>query len=137
MKGNTSEYKNLTQLKLFFGGKTRTISGYRCGVNKIFAVLGCYSAWVGDFVPPFWSHFQGSSFPRRDSSSFSWNAWLFKMGHMCFPETSVHIYQCTLSNIPEPSPRVQTRPKPSDFSGRKNPQHAFLRKGNKAVCPIS
>ena len=36
-----------------------------------------------------------------------------------------------------PSSRVQTRPKPSYlFSGRKkNPQHAFLRKGSKAVCP--
>jgi hypothetical protein len=30
-----------------------------------------------------------------------------------------------------------TRPKPSDFSGRKNPQHAFLRRGSKAVCPMS
>jgi hypothetical protein len=30
-----------------------------------------------------------------------------------------------------------TRPKPSDFFGRKIPQHAFLRKGSKAVCPIS
>jgi hypothetical protein len=27
-----------------------------------------------------------------------------------------------------PSSRVQTRPKPSDFFGRKNPQHSFLRK---------
>jgi hypothetical protein len=36
------------------------------------------------------------------------------------------------------SSRVQTRPKPSDFfSGRKNPQHAFLRKGSKAVGPVS
>ena len=26
---------------------------------------------------------------------------------------------------------------PADFSGRKNPQHAFLRKGSKAVCPMS
>ena len=26
-----------------------------------------------------------------------------------------------------------TRPKPSDFSGEKIPQHAFLRRGNKAV----
>jgi hypothetical protein len=24
-----------------------------------------------------------------------------------------------------------------DFSGEKNPQHVFLRKGNKAVCPMS
>jgi hypothetical protein len=36
-----------------------------------------------------------------------------------------------------PSSRVQTRPKPSDFSGRKNPQHVFLRKGSKAVGPMS
>ena len=37
-----------------------------------------------------------------------------------------------------PSSRVQTRPKPSDFSGqKKNPQHAFIRKGSKAVCPMS
>jgi len=33
--------------------------------------------------------------------------------------------------------RVQTRPKPSDFSGEKNPQHAFLQRGSKAVCPMS
>ena len=33
--------------------------------------------------------------------------------------------------------QVQTRPKPSDFSGRKNPQRAFFRKGSKAVCPMS
>ena len=32
-----------------------------------------------------------------------------------------------------PSSLVKTLPKPSDFSGRKNPQHAFLRKGSKAV----
>jgi hypothetical protein len=36
-----------------------------------------------------------------------------------------------------PSLRVQTRPKPSDFFERKNPQHAFLQKGSKAVCPMS
>ena len=32
---------------------------------------------------------------------------------------------------------VQTRPKPLDFSGPKIPQHAFLRKGSKSVCPMS
>jgi hypothetical protein len=36
-----------------------------------------------------------------------------------------------------PSSRFQTRPKPSDFFGRKNPQHVFLQKGSKAVCPMS
>ena len=33
--------------------------------------------------------------------------------------------------------RVQTRPKPLDFYGRKNPQHAFLRRGSKRICPMS
>jgi hypothetical protein len=36
-----------------------------------------------------------------------------------------------------PSSRVQTQPKPSGFFGCKNPQHAFLRKGSKAVGPMS
>jgi hypothetical protein len=36
-----------------------------------------------------------------------------------------------------PSSWVQTRPKPSDFSRRKNPQRAFLRKGSKTVGPMS
>jgi hypothetical protein len=34
-------------------------------------------------------------------------------------------------------PSVRTRQKPSNFSGRKYPQHAFLRRGSKAVGPIS
>ena len=33
--------------------------------------------------------------------------------------------------------RVQTRPKPLDFYGRKNPQHAFLRRGSNRICPMS
>ena len=32
---------------------------------------------------------------------------------------------------------VQTRPKPLDFYGRKNPQRAFLRRGSKRICPMS
>jgi hypothetical protein len=36
-----------------------------------------------------------------------------------------------------PSSRVQTRPNPSDFSVRKNPQRAFLRKESKTVDPMS
>ena len=35
------------------------------------------------------------------------------------------------------SMRVQTRPKPLDFYCRKNPQHAFLRRGSKRICPMS
>ena len=31
----------------------------------------------------------------------------------------------------------KNRPNPSDFLGRKNPQHAFLRRGSKAVGPMS
>ena len=52
---------------------------------------------------------------------------------------------CKLSHLLPHSCQSQTSalvtlsrsPKPSDFSGRKNPQHAFLRKGSKAVCPMS
>jgi hypothetical protein len=33
--------------------------------------------------------------------------------------------------------RVRTRPKPSDFSGRKNPQRSFLQRGSKAIGPMS
>ena len=33
--------------------------------------------------------------------------------------------------------RVQTRPKPLDFYGRKNPQHSFLWRGSKRICPMS
>jgi hypothetical protein len=36
-----------------------------------------------------------------------------------------------------PSSRVQTRPKQSDFSGQKNPQHAFLWRGSNAAGPMS
>ena len=36
-----------------------------------------------------------------------------------------------------PSSRVQTRPKSWDFSGEKIPQRAFLRRGSKAVGPMS
>jgi hypothetical protein len=44
-----------------------------------------------------------------------------------------------VSMLPSGTPRsrVQTRPKPSDIFGRKNPQHAFLRKGSEAVCTVS
>ena len=33
--------------------------------------------------------------------------------------------------------RVQSLPKPSDFSGRKNSQHAFLRNASNDVRPMS
>jgi hypothetical protein len=36
-----------------------------------------------------------------------------------------------------PRSRVRSRPKPSDFSDWKNPQHAFLRRGSKTICPMS
>jgi hypothetical protein len=32
---------------------------------------------------------------------------------------------------------VQTQPKPLHFSGRKNTQHAFLRRGSNTVCSMS
>jgi hypothetical protein len=33
--------------------------------------------------------------------------------------------------------RVRSRPKPSDFSGWKNPQHAFRWRESKIICPMS
>jgi hypothetical protein len=36
-----------------------------------------------------------------------------------------------------PRSQAQTRPKPSDFSGEKNPQHAFSWGASKAVCLMS
>jgi flagellar basal body-associated protein FliL len=45
----------------------------------------------------------------------------------------------TTTTFPPPPPKVavQTRPKPLDFYARKNPQHAFLRRGSKRICPMS
>jgi hypothetical protein len=44
-------------------------------------------------------------------------------------------YRVIQQLIPNPRLRVRTRPKPSDFLGRKNPQHAFLRRGVKPSVP--
>ena len=33
--------------------------------------------------------------------------------------------------------RVQTRPRSMDFSERKNPEYDFIRKGSKAMRPVS
>ena len=48
----------------------------------------------------------------------------------CFPLMYL-LAQRQYAGLWYPSSLVQTRPKPSDFSGRKNPQHAFLRRGSK------
>src|SRR5215471_9949392 len=48
-----------------------------------------------------------------------------------------HVLQNCLTHSYYPRSRVQTQPKPLDFSGEKNSQHAFLWKGSKAVCPMS
>jgi hypothetical protein len=63
-----------------------------------------------------------------------------------FPVRAMFRHDCSLvvkpASTPQhrlwyPSLRVQTRPKPSDFFGCKNPQHVFLWKGSKAVGPVS
>jgi hypothetical protein len=46
-------------------------------------------------------------------------------------------FSCYNAGLWYPSSRVQTRPNPSDFSGEKIPQHAFLRREIKTVCPMS
>ena len=62
---------------------------------------------------------------------------------------TVSVYQTTQLKVAEarsasgfsglwyPNSRVHTRPKQSGFLGRKNPQHAFLRWGSKALGPMS
>ena len=70
------------------------------------------------------------------SQSVSPSVWIMQKNSKGSFKASSVVYRqraglCYLSS------RVQTRPKPSDFSGRRNPQHAFLRRGNKAVCPMS
>jgi hypothetical protein len=44
------------------------ISGFRRGVTEIFALLGCYSTYIGSygrFGTTYRSHLQGSSRPKR------------------------------------------------------------------------
>jgi hypothetical protein len=53
------------------------------------------------------------------------------------PKKSTRTAAKGLSSLWYPSSRVQTRPKQSYFSCEKNPQHAFLRRGSKSVCPMS
>jgi len=58
---------------------------------EIVAFLGCYTTWIGIYVPTFrdnpYSPFQRSSSPRI---SPSWSACSFKMGPTGYLETSVH-----------------------------------------------
>ena len=67
------------------------ISGFRCGMNDVFPLLGCYAALFvvsyRRFGTAYRSHLQGSS---------KQSAWPLKMGPTGCPETSVANYQSTL-----------------------------------------
>jgi hypothetical protein len=45
--------------------------------------------------------------------------------------------RCSRAGLWYPRSRVCSRPKPSDFSSWKNPQHAFRWGGSKIICPMS
>jgi len=69
-------------------------SGFLHEVDEICALLWYYSAYSGNFLPPFRNNLSVSSSTAKIS-------WLLKMGPIGCPETAVKNYHYTLSNIPE------------------------------------
>ena len=82
------------------------------GVNEIFAITGCYTVYIGSYLPTFgtawWPHLQGSSRPRRMPSISSWTFWPWTKGPLGYSETSVNVYQlrCVTSQKSEKSSDV-------------------------------
>jgi hypothetical protein len=68
------------------------ISGFNCGVNESFTLLGCYAAKIGIYLPTFWDNLSVPSSRVKQSR---------KMGQLGCSETLVNKYQSTLRNIPE------------------------------------
>jgi hypothetical protein len=62
------------------------ITGFRRGVNEIFALLECYAVHIGSYITTFRDNLLPSS-------------WTLKMGPTDCPETSATTYQSTLLNI--------------------------------------
>jgi hypothetical protein len=95
VKGNTSGYKNLTQLKLFIGKSERFQATAAVKRRPSFCDITQRGLVVMHrrFGITYRPHFQGSSSPRRASS---WTAWTLKMGNMGFAETSLHKYKSML-----------------------------------------
>jgi len=44
------------QLYVTLCGVACVIPGLRCGVNKVFAILDCYAALIGRYLPTFWDN---------------------------------------------------------------------------------
>jgi len=64
------------------------------GKKEIFALLGCYAALIGSYLPTFRDC-------RSVTSLMVSGLWHINMGPIGCPETSVINYQSTLRNIPE------------------------------------
>jgi hypothetical protein len=65
------------------------ISSFHHCVNEIFALLECYAAYIGSYLPTF----------RNNLSVLS--SRVKNMGQVAFLETSANNYQSTPLNIPE------------------------------------
>ena len=74
----------------------RVISGFRQGLNGLFAFLCCYVESIGRHLPTF-----RDSLSLPHSRAISWTAWHLKMGTTGYPETSLNIYQSTPSSMSE------------------------------------
>ena len=69
--------------------RTHNCARYRRRINEIFALLGCYAAYIGNYLPTF-----------RDNLLFrSSGVKQFKIEQIGSPETSVNNYEFTVPNI--------------------------------------
>ena len=101
---------------------------------KFFCHLSCNKSSISQYPTPF--HFFLLSPPSRlQRVNLRVSAVIENVEDM--GEVTGFVVQRQRAGLWYPSPRVQTQPKPLDFSGRKNPQHPFLRRGSKAACPMS
>jgi len=70
------------------------ISGFCCGINGFFAVLGCYAAHIGSYLLMLWDSLLVPSYR-------------VKMRLIACPKTSVNNYKSMLCNIPEEQRHVE------------------------------
>jgi hypothetical protein len=74
------------------------ISGFHRDVDDTCALLGYYAAMSGSCVPTFQDNLSVPS-SRAKKTFFFWTSWLFKIGQIGCPKTSVHNYHsCCLTS---------------------------------------
>jgi len=75
------------------------LSGFSCGANEIFTLLGCYAVLVGSYRWCFRTACRSRHQPVKKISLW-WSRWLLKMVPIGFPETSVTSYWSALHTQP-------------------------------------